>query len=68
MTLSNARPASSEKHRLVKSLANAISAFHRVLTAQCDDPTTLSQHLRRDAGIDPHELERKNIARAPLIR
>jgi hypothetical protein len=32
------------------------------------DPSHLSQHLRRDAGIDELELERETIARAPLIR
>ena len=32
------------------------------------DPTHLSANLRRDAGLDDTGLERRKVARAPLIR
>ena len=32
------------------------------------DPIHLNRHLRRDAGVDELELERRRVLRAPLIR
>lgn len=33
-----------------------------------NDPTRLTARLRRDAGIDELEIERKRLVKAPLIR
>ena len=33
-----------------------------------NDATRVSARLRRDAGIDEREIEKKQLARAPLIR
>lgn len=38
------------------------------LTKPDDDLGLLSARLRRDAGIDELEIERKRVIRAPLIR
>ena len=32
-----------------------------------NDPTRLTARIRRDAGIDELEIERRKLARAPLI-
>lgn len=48
---------------LEKCLAAIIPSFQSL-----NDPTHLTARMRRDAGIDELEIERKKLARAPLIR
>ncbi len=38
------------------------------LFADRNDPTRLAVRLRRDAGFDELDIERKKLMRAPLIR
>jgi hypothetical protein len=48
--------------------ARLVSLFRHVFKRPDDMSQYLSLHLRRDAGIDELDLERKQIARAPLIK
>ena len=50
-----------------ESFRKCVKAVTSVFQPRCN-LNHLSQHLRRDAGIDELELERNTIARAPLIR
>ena len=49
---------------LVKKYLTAL----KPLFQKRNDPSRLTARLRRDAGIDELDLERKKLARAPLIR
>lgn len=48
------------RKKLQKTLARILKPNFEVMH--------LNDHLRRDAGIDEHELERMRIAGSPLIR
>lgn len=49
-------------------LGAKLTAFHRRLKAAAFDPGDLSEALRRDAGIEPCEVERLKARRRDLIR
>lgn len=44
-----------------------LTALERLFQPRCD-LNCLNARLRRDAGIDEHDLERAAVTRAPLIR
>jgi len=50
--------------RFLQSVMKALGSLFR----PGSDPIHLNRHLRRDAGVDELELERRRVLRAPLIR
>ena len=55
-------------HGGVEALAEwTVAAIKRVFRMH-NDPDRLPARLRRDAGMDELAIERRRIARAPLIR
>ena len=58
----------AQKHSGLFSLVKKCFATINQLIESRNDPTHLTARLLRDAGIDELEIERRKVARAPLIR
>ena len=60
-------PVTGEPLRVLARAWRRLAALGGVFRIR-DDPDRLPARLRRDAGLDELEIERRCIARAPLIR
>jgi len=60
-------PVIREHLRVVARAKKGVAALSGAFRIH-DDPDRLPARLRRDAGIDELAIERRRVARAPLIR
>jgi len=56
-----------EHLRVVARAKKALASLSGVFRTR-DDPVRLPARLRRDAGLDELDIERRRFGRAPLIR
>jgi hypothetical protein len=60
-------PVTGEHLRVLARATRGLAALSGVFRIR-DDPDRLPARLRRDAGLDELDIERRRIATAPLIR
>ena len=60
-------PNSASYNGVSAQVQKCLTAFKQMLRPRYD-LERLNARLRRDAGIDEHEMERNKLVKAPLIR